>query len=82
MAEAKVSIYAVPLNRSTGRLGKAELRAGVDPGLAGRSVFDFDSCVRYVCRGGFSIHEMDMVNGIYCSSGNSPPSGRSTRRGT
>ena len=43
----------------------AELDKGVPSELAGLSVFAFNKCIRYLCRCGLGVSEIDIVNAVY-----------------
>ena len=43
----------------------AELDKGVPSELAGLSVFAFNKCIRYLCRSGLGVIEIDIVNAVY-----------------
>jgi len=44
---------------------RAELDSGVPPELAGLSVFAFSKPIRYLCRSGLGVIEIDIVNAVY-----------------
>ena len=43
----------------------AELDKGVPAELAGLSIFVFNKCIRYLCRSGLGVSEIDIVNAMY-----------------
>ena len=44
---------------------KSELQRGVPRSLAGLSIFAFNKCLRYLCRHGLKIFEVDLVNAVF-----------------
>jgi hypothetical protein len=44
---------------------RAELERGVPSELAGLSVFAFSKPIRYLCRSGLNVSEIDIVNAVY-----------------
>ncbi|CAK0859598.1 unnamed protein product [Prorocentrum cordatum] len=43
----------------------AELDKGVPSELAGLSIFAFSKCIRYLCRSGLGVSEIDIVNAVF-----------------
>ena len=44
---------------------QAELERGVPSGLAGLSLFAFSKPIRYLCRNGLGVCEIDIVNAVF-----------------
>ena len=44
---------------------RTELANGVPRSLAGLSIFAFNKCIRYLCRHGLNMCEVDIVNAVY-----------------